>query len=108
MPPSPSAPIAGATEPDEDPRLRLYRLIIDRYRDKIEEYETKSVSDLKLLIQPRTLDDHRDMIGKDSRQPFMLGRQRHQGPAADHHHADEALLYRQRQIHIGFGDLTPD
>jgi len=50
---SPSAPSAGATEPEEAPRLRLYRLIIDRYRDKIEEYETKSVSDLKLLIQPR-------------------------------------------------------
>ncbi len=43
-----------AAEPsDEELKLRLYRLIIDRYRDKIEEYETKSVSDLKLLIQPR-------------------------------------------------------
>lgn len=38
---------------DEEAKLRLYKLIIDRYRDKIEEYETKSVSELKLLIQPR-------------------------------------------------------
>lgn len=45
-------PAAGA-ENAEDAKLRLYKLIIDRYRDKIEEYETKSVSDLKLLIQPR-------------------------------------------------------
>lgn len=38
---------------DDEIKLRLCRLIIDRYRDKIEEYETKSVSDLKALIQPR-------------------------------------------------------
>lgn len=49
-----AAPAAGAdTGTIEDAKLRLYRLIIDRYHDKIEEYETKSVSDLKLLIQPR-------------------------------------------------------
>lgn len=40
-------------QPSEDSlKLKLYRLIIDRYRDKIEEYETKSVSELKSLIQP--------------------------------------------------------
>lgn len=38
---------------DDALKLRLCRLIIDRYRGKIEEYESKSVSDLKLLIQPR-------------------------------------------------------
>jgi hypothetical protein len=48
------AATGAAAEPtDEELKLRLYRLIIDRYRDKIEEYETKSVSDLKLLILPR-------------------------------------------------------
>jgi len=48
-------PSAGAPPPptDDEVRLKIYRLIIDRYRDKIEEYETKSVSDLKLLVQPR-------------------------------------------------------
>jgi hypothetical protein len=49
---TPASPATGA-ENGEDIKLQLYRLIIDRYRDKIEEYETKSVSDLKLLIQPR-------------------------------------------------------
>ena len=45
---------AGEPEPtDDEVRLRLFRLIIDRYRDKLEEYETKSVSDLKSLVQPR-------------------------------------------------------
>ena len=38
---------------EEELKLQLYKLIIDRYRDKIEEYETKSVSDLKDLVQPR-------------------------------------------------------
>lgn len=47
-------PPPSREEPGEDAlRARLYRLIIDRYRDKIEEYETKSVSDLKALISPR-------------------------------------------------------
>jgi len=32
--------------------MRLYKIIIDRYRDKIEEYETKSVSELKSLVLP--------------------------------------------------------
>ncbi|MEM2138040.1 MAG: hypothetical protein QW568_03045, partial [Candidatus Anstonellaceae archaeon] len=45
---------ADQAEPtDDELKLRLYRLIIDRYRDKIEEYETKSVSDIKGLVQPR-------------------------------------------------------
>lgn len=46
-----SAPKAEPT--DDELRLQLYRLIIDRYRDKIEEYETKSVSDIKSLVSPR-------------------------------------------------------
>ncbi len=51
---SPSAaPGPDAPEQPDSIKLSLYRLIIDRYRDKIEECETKSVSDLKLLIQPR-------------------------------------------------------
>jgi hypothetical protein len=47
---------AAADQPaptDDELKLRLCRLIIDRYRDKIEEYETKSVLDIKGLIQPR-------------------------------------------------------
>lgn len=47
------APAAPEQPSEEEIKLRLYRLIIDRYRDKIEEYETKSVSELKSLIQPR-------------------------------------------------------
>ncbi len=52
---APATPDAAArNEPPEDEiRLKLYKLIIDRYRDKIEEYETKSVSELKSLVQPR-------------------------------------------------------
>lgn len=47
-------PAAPAAEPSEEElKLRICRLIIDRYRDKIEEYETKSVADLKLLVSPR-------------------------------------------------------
>ncbi len=37
---------------DSELKLRLYRLIIDRYRDKIEEYEARSVSDLKGMVLP--------------------------------------------------------
>lgn len=37
---------------DDELRLKVYRLIIDRYRDKIEEYEAKSVSDLKGMVRP--------------------------------------------------------
>lgn len=50
---SPSAAPSDGTENSDSTKLLLYKLIIDRYRDKIEEYETKSVSDLKLLVQPR-------------------------------------------------------
>jgi len=40
-------------EPSEDEiRLKLYKLIIDRYRDMIEQGETRSVSDLKAMIMP--------------------------------------------------------
>ncbi len=39
-------------QPDDEARLRLYSLIIERYRDKIEEGEQKTVSDLKGMVQP--------------------------------------------------------
>lgn len=32
--------------------LRLYQLILQRYRERIESDETKSIADLKLLVQP--------------------------------------------------------
>lgn len=45
---------AAATPPSDDElRLKLYRQIIERYRDTIEEMETKSVSDLKSCVKPR-------------------------------------------------------
>ncbi|HIH19287.1 TPA: hypothetical protein HA225_04890 [Candidatus Micrarchaeota archaeon] len=44
--------VSPASPTDDEVRLKLYKLIIERYRDKIEEYETKSVSELKSLIQP--------------------------------------------------------
>jgi hypothetical protein len=43
----------GQIEPSEDElRLKLYKLIIDRYRDMIEQSETRSVTDLKAMIVP--------------------------------------------------------
>ncbi|MEM4634150.1 MAG: hypothetical protein QW275_03280 [Candidatus Anstonellaceae archaeon] len=48
---SPSQPPPSSSE--EELKLKLCKLIIERYRDKIEEYETKSVSDLKGMIQPK-------------------------------------------------------
>jgi len=63
-----AATAAVPSEPtDDELKLRLYRLIIDRYRDKIEEYETKSVSDIKGLIQPRheKITEIRDSITQD-------------------------------------------
>ena len=62
--PSPAQP---AAEPSDDElKARLYKLIIDRYRDKIEEYETKSVSDLKGLVQPKnaTIAEIRDSMSE--------------------------------------------
>ena len=51
--PSPARP-AGAlpSEPDDELRLKLFRLIIERYRGDVEEHENKSVSDLKGMILP--------------------------------------------------------
>ncbi|MCX8195120.1 MAG: hypothetical protein N3G22_03390 [Candidatus Micrarchaeota archaeon] len=56
-PPSkPEEPAASAKPSPEaqenEKKLKLYRLIIERYRDKIEQYETKSVSELKMLVAP--------------------------------------------------------
>lgn len=51
----PAPPPVQPKEPSEDEvRLRLYRIIIERYREEIEEHEVKSVSDLKGLVQPRS------------------------------------------------------
>ncbi len=66
---------AGAAEPtEEELKLRLQRLIIDRYRDKIEEYETKSVSDLKSMVQPHDakIKEIRDSITEDFH-PYVYG-----------------------------------
>jgi len=63
-----AAPASGNPNPpsDEEMKVRLYKLIIDRYRDKIEEYETKSVSDLKGLVQPKnaTIAEIRDSVAE--------------------------------------------
>lgn len=59
---------ADQAEPtDDELRLALYRLIIDRYRGKIEEYETKSVSDLKQLVLPHDpkIAELRESIAED-------------------------------------------
>jgi len=47
------APPQATTSESKDAIIKLYRLIIDRYRDIIEVRETKSVSDLQRMIQPR-------------------------------------------------------
>jgi hypothetical protein len=44
----------AAIAPDDEARLKLYRIIIERYREEIEGHESKSVSDLKGLVQPRS------------------------------------------------------
>ncbi|MFA6214480.1 MAG: hypothetical protein WC717_04355 [Candidatus Micrarchaeia archaeon] len=40
------------SEPDDALRLKLCRLIIDRYRQDIEEHESKTVADLKGMVLP--------------------------------------------------------
>jgi hypothetical protein len=50
-PPASQQPPAPA-EPSDELRLKLFRLIIERYRQDIEEHENKSVSDLKGMILP--------------------------------------------------------
>ncbi|MCX6770703.1 MAG: hypothetical protein NTX79_01475 [Candidatus Micrarchaeota archaeon] len=45
-------PAALPPEPTDELRLSLFRLIIARYREDIEEHENKSVSDLKAMILP--------------------------------------------------------
>ncbi len=54
-----AAPQAAPTAPSDELRLRLYKLIIERYRDEIEEHENKTVADLKSIIQP-----HEPIIAK--------------------------------------------
>src|SRR3989338_562492 len=49
-----SAP-AAASQPeqsDDELRLKLYKLIIERYREMIEQGESRSVADLKAMIDP--------------------------------------------------------
>jgi len=38
---------------EQELRISLLKLVIDRYREKIEEYETKSVADMKGMVTPR-------------------------------------------------------
>jgi len=45
-------PAAQPSEPSDELRLKLFKIIIDRYRGEIEEHENKTVSDLKGLVQP--------------------------------------------------------
>ncbi|MFA6328312.1 MAG: hypothetical protein WCY41_02620 [Candidatus Micrarchaeia archaeon] len=51
-PPAASSPAALPSEPSDELRVKLYKLIIDRYREDIEEHENKSVSDLKGMVLP--------------------------------------------------------
>jgi len=51
-PAQPAAALASAPGPDDELRLKLFRLIIERYREDIEEHENKSVSDLKGMVLP--------------------------------------------------------
>jgi len=48
-----SSPPQNPSPDEKDTTIKLYRLIIDRYRDIIEERETKSVLDLQRMVQPR-------------------------------------------------------
>jgi len=45
-------PAPAQAEPSDELRLKLHKLIIDRYRGEIEEHENKTVTDLKGLVQP--------------------------------------------------------
>ncbi len=47
-----TAPSAAANGPSDELRLGLFRVIIERYREEIEEHENKSVSDLKEMVLP--------------------------------------------------------
>jgi len=51
-PPAAASPPALPSEPSDGLRLSLFRLIIERYREEIEEHENKSVSDLKGMVLP--------------------------------------------------------
>ena len=48
----PAEASAAPPEPSDELRLKLFRLIIERYRGEIEEHESKSVADLKGMILP--------------------------------------------------------
>jgi hypothetical protein len=49
VPNSPDSPSKGI---EEELRHSIYKMILDRYRDMIEEHETRSVADLKAAITP--------------------------------------------------------
>jgi hypothetical protein len=68
---NPAAPPASP-EPDDGSRLRLYKIIIDRYREEIEEHENKTVVDLKGMIQPHepTIQKTRDSL-LESFRPYI-------------------------------------
>jgi len=50
--PAPAEAPQQPSEPSDELRIKLYKLIIERYRDEIEEHENKTVADLKSTIQP--------------------------------------------------------
>ncbi|MCX6769488.1 MAG: hypothetical protein NT051_02285 [Candidatus Micrarchaeota archaeon] len=81
----PAQPVPEPKEPEpengDELKLKLYRLVIDRYREEIEAHETKSVSDLKALILPRgeKIIEIRDSI-LESFRPYIY--QEHFLPAA--------------------------
>jgi len=39
-------------KPDNELSMKLYKLIVDRYREQIEDYEKKSIADLKGILKP--------------------------------------------------------
>lgn len=50
-----SSASAAASQPepsDDEIRLKLYKLIIERYREMIEQGESRSVADLKAMVDP--------------------------------------------------------
>ncbi|MEM4554269.1 MAG: hypothetical protein QXT25_00260 [Candidatus Anstonellaceae archaeon] len=47
-----SQPEPPTAQEDQQLKLKLYKIIIDRYREQIESYETKTVSELKTMVAP--------------------------------------------------------
>ncbi|MCX8197302.1 MAG: hypothetical protein N3G80_03240 [Candidatus Micrarchaeota archaeon] len=66
--PPPAAPEPPAPPNSEEQlKLKLYKLIIDRYKEQIEKYETKTVSELKAMVLPydKTVEQIRETLLSD-------------------------------------------